>query len=43
MRDDISILRNKEVGVGSQEIDFFIGKELKGPIKKFENLTKEIV
>jgi len=43
MRDDISILRNKEVGVGSQEIDFFIGKELKGPLKKFENLTKEIV
>jgi len=42
-RGDISILRNKEVGLGGQEINFFIGKELKAPLKKFQNLTKEIV
>lgn len=42
-RDDISILRNDKVGIGSQEINFFIGKKLKVPIKKFQNLSKKIV
>lgn len=42
-REDILILRNNEVGLGSQELDFFIGKELKFPLKKFQNFSKEIV
>jgi len=41
--EDISILRNNEVGLGSHEIDFFIGKELKVPLKRFENLSKKMV